>query len=942
MLLDNAAKARQMLLSHINAAKVKMMLSRQRIEQYFLMTNYSLWVVILNGDSPVPTRLVEGIVHSVAPTSAEQKLARNNELKARGTTTQNIDFVSSSNTNSTTNSVSTAASVSAVYAKMSVSSFPNVDSLSNAIIYSFFASQSSSPQLDNEDLKQIDTGINFGANGPTSMGFDMSKVECYNCHRKGYFAKKCRSPKNSRRNGVAEPQRRTRRSLPTLLLWIFHLRALLLILRHSVQPVETSIPVATPKPACLKSNSSGKRRNRKTCFVYKSVDHLIKDCDYHANKMAKPTPRNYAHMGNNKQNALLTQTNPSKHIVPAAVLTQSKPVSITAIRPVSADVPKIMVTRPRLAYLIFTKSKSPIRWYITRSQSPKTSNSPTIVTAIQAPVVSVAQGLIIMMHLEDPSQEHANLFDFEEINGGYVAFGGNPKGGKISGKGKIKTGKLDFNDVYFVKELKFNLFSVSQMCDKKNSVLFTDTECLVFSPDFKLPDESQVLLRVSRENNMYNVNLKNIVPSGDLTFLFAKATIDESNLWHRRLGVINFKTINKLVKDSLGKFDGKVNEGFLVGYLVNSKAFRVFNSRTRIVQETLHVNFLENKPNIAGSGPTWLFDIDSLTRTINYQPVTNYDGDDAFDGKEHDFDAKKPESEVILSPSSIAQSRKQDDKTKKEAKGKNPVESFIGYRDLSAEFEDCSNNISNEVNVAGTIVPTIGQNSSNSTNPFSVAGPSNTTSSPTHRKSSFIDASQLSDDPDMPKLEDITYSDDENDVGAEADFNNLETSITVSPIPTTRIHKDHPVKQKNDGIFISQDKYVAEILRKFGLTEGKSASTPIDTEKPLLKDPDGEDVDLHTYRSLIVNRIFRYLKGKPHLGLWMQIDLLAVQKQTVVATSFTEAEYVAVASCCAQVVLSGMDSLKGMSHVTNIKSAGYLTTQQMVLNSPCLTNIKIG
>nr|GFA16954.1 ribonuclease H-like domain-containing protein [Tanacetum cinerariifolium] len=106
-----------------------------RIEQYFLMTDYSLWEVILNGDSPVPTRLVEGVVQTVALTTAEQKLARKNELKAR---------------------VSAAANVFAVCAKMHVSSLPNVDSLSNAIIYSFFTSQSSSPQLDNEDLKQID------------------------------------------------------------------------------------------------------------------------------------------------------------------------------------------------------------------------------------------------------------------------------------------------------------------------------------------------------------------------------------------------------------------------------------------------------------------------------------------------------------------------------------------------------------------------------------------------------------------------------------------------------------------------------------------------------------------------------------------------------------------------------------------------------------------
>nr|GEX56594.1 hypothetical protein [Tanacetum cinerariifolium] len=436
---------------------------------------------------------------------------------------------------------------------------------------------------------------------------------------------------------------------------------------------------------------------------------------------------------------------------------------------------------------------------------------------------------------------------------------------------------------------------------------------------------------------------------------------------------------------SLGKFDGKVDEGFLVGYSVSSKNFRVFKSRTSIVQETLHVNFLENKPNVAGSGLTWLFDIDSLTRTLNYQPVTagnqsnpsasfqenfdaekageesdqqyvlflvwsfgstnpqNTDGDDAFDGKEPKFDEKKPESEVNVSPR---------------------------YRDLSVEFEDYFDNSINEVNDAGTLVPTVGKIFPNSCNTLSVAGPSNAAASPTHGKSSFIDASQLPDDPDMPELEDITYSDDEDDVGAEADFNNLETYITVSPIPTTRVHKDHHVTQiigdlsfvtqtrsmtrvaKDQGglsqmfnddfhtcmfaCFLSQeepkrekraigtkwvlrnkkdergivvknkarlvtqghtqeesaflygtieeevyvcqppgfedpdhpdkvykvvkalyglhqalracqDKYVVEILRKFGLTERKSASTPIDTEKPLLKDPDGEDVDVHTY-----------------------------------------------------------------------------------------------
>nr|GEW63652.1 ribonuclease H-like domain-containing protein [Tanacetum cinerariifolium] len=136
-----------------------------------------------------------------------------------------------------------------------------------------------------------------------------------------------------------------------------------------------------------------------------------------------------------------------------------------------------------------------------------------------------------------------------DYDGGFVFFGDGK--GRISGKGKIKTETLDFDDVYFCKELKYNLFSVSQICDKKNNVLFTDTECLILSFKFKLLDESQVLLRIPRKDNIYSVDLKSIVPTEGLTCLFAKATTDESNLWHRRLGHINYKTINKLVKGNL-------------------------------------------------------------------------------------------------------------------------------------------------------------------------------------------------------------------------------------------------------------------------------------------------------------------------------------------------------------------------------------------------------
>ncbi|GJY80573.1 hypothetical protein Tco_0493324 [Tanacetum coccineum] len=123
------------------------------------------------------------------------------------------------------------------------------------------------------------------------------------------------------------------------------------------------------------------------------------------------------------------------------------------------------------------------------------------------------------------------LSDYKKIEGRFVAFSGNSKGGKITGKGKIRTGKLDFEDVYFVKELKFNLFSVSQMCDKKNNVLFTDTEFVVLSSNFKLTNENRVLLKVPRKDNMYSVDLRNVVPQEGITCLFAKATLDEAGAY---------------------------------------------------------------------------------------------------------------------------------------------------------------------------------------------------------------------------------------------------------------------------------------------------------------------------------------------------------------------------------------------------------------------------
>ncbi|KAI3745946.1 hypothetical protein L6452_08358 [Arctium lappa] len=143
------------------------------------------------------------------------------------------------------------------------------------------------------------------------------------------------------------------------------------------------------------------------------------------------------------------------------------------------------------------------------------------------------------------------LQDFKHINGGHVAFGDNLTGGKISGKGNVTKGKMTFEDVYYVDQLKYNLLSVSQVYDKQHSILFTNTECMILAPGFKVVDESMILLRTPRKDNVYCLDMDNVSSDSSLNCLVSKASVDESSLWHRRMCHMNFKTMNKLVKNNL-------------------------------------------------------------------------------------------------------------------------------------------------------------------------------------------------------------------------------------------------------------------------------------------------------------------------------------------------------------------------------------------------------
>ncbi|GKC28265.1 putative ribonuclease H-like domain-containing protein [Tanacetum coccineum] len=522
----------------------------------------------------------------------------------------------------------------------------------------------------------------------------------------------------------------------------------------------------------------------------------------------------------------------------------------------------------------------------------------------------------------------AYLSDYEDYNGGFVAFGSDPKGGKITGKGKIRTANLDFDDVYFVDELKFNLFSVSQMCDKKNSVLFTETECLILSPSFKLLDESQVVLRAPRKDDVYSLDLKNIVPSGGITCLYANATADESKLWHRRLGHVNFKNINKLVKghlvrglpskvfmndhtcvackkgkqhkasclenqlnhnvkiircdngtefknhamnefcakkgikrefsnspsisfmrpfgfpltilntlDSLGKFDGKSDKGYLLGYSTTSKAFRVYNKRTKRVEENLHIDFLEDQPNVTGTGTQDSYVAGSSGKdkgpTQEYillllQPHrTRIPVEDVPPAAHEKPSESSPKDNDVQDIEDAADKEEQHQMKESEQDLQDELEKMKAAQATSTNILSTDRqSISTDRPSISTDRPFVSTDrpSVSTDRPFvSTDRPSvSIASTPTGinaGESSFvylggkipIDASTLPNadlpiDPNMPDLEDAfdnlpndgifngAYDDDE-DVGAVADFNNMDNTIAVSPILTLRIHKNHPKEQ---------------------------------------------------------------------------------------------------------------------------------------------------
>ncbi|GKC65491.1 putative ribonuclease H-like domain-containing protein, partial [Tanacetum coccineum] len=639
----------------------------------------------------------------------------------------------------------------------------------------------------------------------------------------------------------------------------------------------------------------------KACCMCGGFDHSQVDCNYHQKqfqnqKMIKPVWNN-AQRVNHQNFAKKTHLCAKKNLVPRAVLMKSGLVSnntarqniskaavlVNTARQVNVAHSKTTVnaTRPMsyLSKIAHSTVKSPIhkitafknsninqRVNTVRDKKINTARPKAVVNAVKGNNVNVVKASAcwvwkpktkVLDHVSkhnsasitlkkfdyvDAQGNMSYLTNYEEIDGGYVAFGGNPKGGKIIGKGlpsklfennetrvacqkgkqhrasvKSKTKNLislplhllhmDLFDPTFVKSLMKKMYClvvtddysrftwvfflatnnetsgilksfitrIENLVDHKVKVIRCDNGTEFKNKEMNEFCEKKGILRhysvartpqqngvAERRNRTLIEAVRTMLANSKLpTSFWAKAVntacyvqnrvlvVKPHNktpyeLFHGRTPTLSFMrpfgcpvTILNTI-DHLGKFDGKADEGFFVGYSLNSKAFRVFNSRTRIVEENLHIRFSENTPNVVSSGPDWLFDIDALTITMNYKPIVADTQSNGIAGtkanpKSSQDDGSKPSSD---------DEKKVDEDPRKDSKSID-------------QDKDDNVNSTNNVNAA-------------STNKVNVVG----------GKTSI----ELPIDPNMSALEDYSIFDstsDDQDDGAKANMNNLDTTIQL-------------------------------------------------------------------------------------------------------------------------------------------------------------------
>ncbi|GJV57549.1 ribonuclease H-like domain-containing protein [Tanacetum coccineum] len=659
------------------------------------MIDYSLWEVIENGNTPLITKVVKCVETTIAPATAEEKAQRKLELKTRSTLLMAI---------------------------------PNEHQLN--------------PQLDNEDLQQINpddleemnlrwqmamltmrerrflkkTGRKLTVNGNETIGFDKSKVECYNCHKRGYFARECRAPRNHE-NRNRENTRRV------MLVEITTSNALMscdgsgydwsdqaeegptkfALMAYS--SISSNSEVSTDSN-CLESVEARLLVYKKNESVYEediklivenfenSSNSLRKLIDYQIvdkyktclgyNAVPPPYTGNFMPPKPNFSFSGLEEF-VNEPIVSEPIA--KKPVVETSEAKTSADKPKAV--RKNIGAPI-------IEDWVSNSEEEDVPQA-----KIEKKVVKPSFAKIKFVKSKEQVKTPRKATVKQAINGFDVPLPVAVCSGIDNSSSKNMAARTMLAD---------SKLPTTFWAEAVNTACYVQNRVLVIKPHNKTPYE---------------------------LFLGRKPALGFIRPFGCPVTILN--TINHL-----GKFDGKADEGFFVGYSINNKAFRVFNSRKRIVEENLHVQFSDNTPNIAGSGPNSLFDIDALTKSMNYKPVVagNQSNDNA--GTKACDDASKARMETVPDKDYILLSLWPADPLLSQSPKSSPDAGFKPSRDN--EKKNDSVNSTNNINTTSDVNNTNNVNAVSST-VNAVGIEVNVVSAKT--------SIELLDDPNMLELEDI-------------------------------------------------------------------------------------------------------------------------------------------------------------------------------------------